>query len=233
MLEAEAGRLCRILLDRRDVSPLLNLGSSTRAFREEERPHVERELFAPLRRAGIAVFHSDLKEGDGVDLAGDVLDPDVMRDVKAREFRCVLAANLLEHVRDPAAVAAACEEIVGPDGLILATVPSSYPYHANPIDTGYRPSPAELAASFTRSSTLLTEELVGPTYSEDLRARGSTVPKELARTLLWSLLAAVRPSSVAARAHRWLWLSRPYRVSIALMAVRRPARPGRGGSASR
>ena len=76
----------------------------------------------------------------------------------------LLIANLLEHVRDRAAVAAACEEIVGPGGLILATVPSSFPYHADPIDTGYRPSPGELAAAFPGSAPLLAEEVTGRTY---------------------------------------------------------------------
>ena len=229
MLEAEAARLCRILLERDDVSPLLNLGSSTRAFREVARPHMERELFAPLRRAGIDLFHSDLKAGDGVDLAGDLLDPEVIRALRARKFKCILAANLLEHVRDREGVAAACEGIVGPGGLILATAPSSYPYHADPIDSGYRPSPAELAGEFRRSRTLLAEALVGPTWAEELRARGSTVPRELARTLLWSLLCFVRLRSFAARAHRWLWYSRPYRLAIALVKVRAAARPGPGG----
>ena len=63
MFEAEAIRLREILLAREGVSPLLNLGSSTRAFREIAKPHIERELFAPLAAAGIAVFHSDLKAG--------------------------------------------------------------------------------------------------------------------------------------------------------------------------
>lgn len=220
MFEAEAIRLREILLARDAVSPLLNLGSSTRSFREEARPHIQRELFGPLAAAGIEIVHSDLKRADGVDLAGDILDPAVAGDLKSRGFNCVLLANLLEHVRDRAAVAAACEEIVGPGGLILATVPSSFPFHADPIDTFYRPAPAALASLFARSEPLLVEELTGPTYAEDLKARDSTVWKEMGRTLLFALIAVARPKSFAARLHRWRWYRRPYRVSIALLAVR-------------
>jgi len=220
MFDVEAARLREIVLEQRAVSPLLNLGSSTRTFREIAKPHIQRELFGPLEAAGIAIVHSDLKQADGVDVAGDILDPAVLGDLKARGFKCVLIANLLEHVRDPAAVAAACEEIVGPGGLILATVPSSFPYHADPIDTGFRPSPAALAALFGRSMPLLREELAGRTYGEDLKARGSTLWAELARTLLAALIAPVRPKSFAARLHRWRWYRRPYRVSIALLVVR-------------
>jgi hypothetical protein len=220
MFDREAARLREILLGQRAVSPLLNLGSSTRAFREVTKPHIHHELFGPLAAAGILVFHSDLKQADGVDLAGDILDPAVRADLRARKFKCLLCSNLLEHVRDRDAVAAACEEVVGPGGLILATVPSSYPYHADPIDTGYRPRPSGLAALFTASDRILAEEVASSTYAEDLKARGSSLGGEIALTLGFALIAFARPKSFAARAHRWLWYARPYRVSIALVRVR-------------
>jgi 2-polyprenyl-3-methyl-5-hydroxy-6-metoxy-1,4-benzoquinol methylase len=177
-------------------------------------------LFGPLEAAGTVVVHSDLKQADGVDVAGDILDPEVQSDLAGRGFKSVLLANLLEHVRDRAAVAAACEAIVGPGGLILATVPSSFPYHADPIDTGYRPSPAALAELFSASEIVLAEEVVGRTYSEDLKVRGSNVGRELARTLWGTLIAVARPRSFAAKAHRWLWFSRPYKVAVVLLRVK-------------
>ena len=201
-----------ILLGQRAVSPLLNLGSSTRAFREVAKPHIQRELFGPLAAAGVQVFHSDLKQADGVDLAGDILDPAVHGDLKARGFSCLLCSNLLEHVRDRAAVAAACEEIVGPGGLILATVPSSYPYHADPIDTGFRPAPAELAGLFRRKRAAARRGDGGP----DL-CRGPEGARLVARQgdrripCGFALIVFARPKSFAARAHRWLWYRRPYK----------------------
>ena len=220
MLPGEAARIRDILLAGDAASPLLNLGSSTGHFREVIQPHIERDLFAPLRAAGVAIVHSDRKGADGVDHEGDILDPAVRRDLAAMGFKCLLLSNLLEHVRDRGAFAAACEEIVGPGGLILATVPSSYPYHADPIDTGYRPTPAELAALFAGSRPLIADELVGGTYREELKARGVRAPAELARTLLWALVAFARPKSFAARAHRWFWYWRPHRVAVALVKVR-------------
>ncbi len=225
MFEAEANRLREILLAQGEISPLLNLGSSTRAFREQARPHIEHALFAPLRAAGVAVVHSDLKQADGVDLAGDVIDPAVRAGLKRRGFRALLIANMLEHVRDREAVTAACEEIVGPGGLILATVPSSFPYHADPIDTGYRPAPAELAAAFAASDPLLAEEVTGRTYREDIAARGSSLRRELGRTLGFGLIGFARPKSFRARLSRWRWYRRPYVVSLALVRVRTAARP--------
>lgn len=219
MFEAEAIRLREFLLAEGDISPLLNLGSSTRAFREETKPHIERELFAPLRAAGIEVFHSDLKQADGVDLAGDILDPAVRADLRGRGFRALLIANMLEHVRDRAAAIAACEEIVGPGGLILATVPSSFPYHADPIDTGYRPAASELAAAFCGSRVLRVQQVSGPSYREEIVARGSSFWKEGARTLGFVLISPFRPKSARARLSRWLWYRRPYRTAVALVRV--------------
>lgn len=227
MFEAEAIRIREILLAEGGMSPLLNLGSSTRAFREQAKPHIERELFAPLRAAGVKVFHSDLKQADGVDLAGDILDPAVRAALKGRGFRALLIANLLEHVRDRADVAAACEEIVGPGGLILATVPCSFPYHADPIDTGWRPSPDALTAAFAGSALVLAEAIQGRTYKEEIAARGSSLWRELATTLGFLLISPVRPKSARARLSRWRWYRRPYAVSLALVRVRGaiPRRP--------
>jgi hypothetical protein len=224
MFEAEAIRLRDILLAQGEISPLLNLGSSTRAFRERAKPHIERELFAPLRAAGVIILHSDLKQADGVDFAGDIMDPAVRAALKGRGFRTLLVANMLEHVRDRDVVAAACEEIVGPGGLILATVPSSFPWHADPVDTGWRPAPAELAAAFAGSEPLLAEEVSGQTWREQIAARGVSVTGELIRTLAFVLISPFRPKSARARLSRWRWYRRPFAVSIALVRVRPPAR---------
>jgi len=225
MFEAEAIRLREILLAQGEISPLLNLGSSTRAFREQAKPHIERELFAPLRAAGVEIVHSDLKQADGVDLAGDIMDPAVRAALKGRGFRALLIANMLEHVEDRAAVTAACEEIVGPGGLILATVPSSFPYHADPIDTGYRPRPDALAAAFRGSDAVLAEEVRSRTYKEEIAARGSSLWQELAWTLGFGLMGFARPKSFRARLSPWRWYRRPYAVALALVRVRGSAPP--------
>lgn len=219
MFEAEAVRLREVLLGAGEISPLLNLGSSTRAFREERKPHIERELFAPLRRAGVRVTHCDLKRADGVDVAGDIVDPAVRAELSGMGFRCVLLANLLEHVADRDAVIRACIELAGPGGLVLATVPHSFPYHADPIDSGYRPAPAELAAAFLGATVLAAETVPGPTYREQL-VRDDTPPwRALVATLLWTLAAPVRPKSARARLSRWRWYRRPYLTSLALLRV--------------
>lgn len=220
MFPAEAEKLCALLAGRDDVSPLLNLGSSTGDFRLVTKPHIEASLFAPLRRAGVEVVHCDIKQDEGVDLVGDVTDPAFADMLAARHFRAVLLANLLEHVRDRTAIASACERIAGPGGLILATVPQSYPFHADPIDTGYRPSPQELAALFPGSEPIYLTTIEGGTLGERLRAQGRSAWREILSTAMWLLISPARPRTAAAKLHRWRWFRRPFRVSIALLRVR-------------
>jgi len=117
-------------------------------------------------------------------------------------------------------VIAACEDIAGPGGLILVTVPRSYPYHADPLDTGYRPRPAALAAAFRRSDVLLTGLVEDQTYAEHLCSQGIPVWKAAALTLVWMLIFPLRPTSARARLSRWRWYARRYRVAVALVRVR-------------
>src|SRR5437868_10497827 len=150
MFQAEAEWLYNLLRlnSPEDLSPVLNIGGSTREFREKQQPWTEHYIFAPLKARGIRVVHLDNREGDGIDLHADILSPAELPHIKAISPKSVLCCNILEHVHDPAALARACTEIVGPGGLIFVTVPFSYPHHRDPIDTMYRPSPEQLAALF-------------------------------------------------------------------------------------
>lgn len=220
MRVSESDALRDMLLNHGDVSPLLNLGSSTRHFREISQPHIQNNLFGPLEAAGIKVFHSDLKEGDGIDLTGNILDPEVVDRLAAMKFKTILLSNLLEHVTDREAVADACERIVGPGGHILVTVPKSYPYHPDPIDTLYRPSPEKLASLFGKSVLTSSTIVEDSNFAEDLRRQGVKPGKELASLALRWLTFFRRTRGLLSRTHRWLWYSRRYQTSVALLTVR-------------
>lgn len=219
MLRAEAIAIGDVLLRAGPPSPILNVGSSTARFRTIERPWIEEFVFAPLRAAGAVVDHLDLKAAEGVDLVGDILDPALRERLAERGYRGVILSNVLEHVRDRRGVAAACEAIAGTGGLVLVTAPRSYPYHADPLDTGYRPAPEELVPLFARSRLREARTVIGPSYGETLRAAGIAPLGELVRTLGWLAVAPLRPRSARARLDRWRWYRRPYEVSLALFEV--------------
>lgn len=205
-------------LEPRSISPLVNIGSSTREFRERRQPHIEREIFAPLRARGVEIIHTDLKPDDGVDIAGDLADPAVQAALLARSPRAALTSNLLEHVPHPARLAHAIGACVVPGGTLIATVPRSYPYHADPIDTGFRPSPAELAALFPSFDLLLGAEVADSTYAGDLFTHGLSGLAKGAR----DLLAALRRRGDIARAYRdrLRWLAKPFTTTCVVLRRR-------------
>ena len=156
MFEAEACWL-REALDRfapERLSPLLNLGSSTAVFREQIQPWTEERLFRPLRARGVDIVHVDVRDEPGVDLRADLTDPADLPRLRALAPRAVLCCNLLEHVTQPERLARHCLDILPCGGLAFVTVPFSYPYHRDPIDTLYRPSPAELSELFVGADLL-------------------------------------------------------------------------------
>jgi len=155
-----------------DLSPLLNIGSSTRHFREVEQSWTERDLFAPLRARGVKLIHLDSREGDGIDIRADMLSQTDRPRIKSAAPRSILCCNILEHVVDPKRLADACIDIVGPGGLIFVTVPNSYPHHRDPIDTMFRPTPEELARLFTPAEMISGTILdVGESYRDNVRQR--------------------------------------------------------------
>src|SRR5688572_11154320 len=107
-------------------SVCLNIGSSTREFREEQQPHVAERFIRPLERAGIRFIHCDMKKADGVDEVGDVLDPDFRHELKRHNASLLVCSNLLEHLTDPQRFASACAELVEEGGYGIFSVPLAY-----------------------------------------------------------------------------------------------------------
>lgn len=193
------------------ASPMLHLGSSTAEFREVRRPHIHNHLFAPLQRGGFEVIHADLKSAPGVDLVGDIFDPEFVASLRSRGFRSVLLSNLLEHVSDPRTVARICEEIVGKGGLIFVSGPYDYPFHADPIDTMFRPTPRELATIFTRSELFDSKIIADGGPIGDIVAGGGRSVAMFPIKLAWRLFGfPFRPLVARTEWSRLMWFGRSY-----------------------
>ncbi|MGL4502485.1 MAG: hypothetical protein ACRCU2_25700, partial [Planktothrix sp.] len=85
-------------LDEKTVFPLLNLGSSSKIFREKEQPWIDQYLFRSPREKGNLVIHADLKQDGGVDLVGDLNDLVFLEKIAELKIKSVLCSNLLEHI---------------------------------------------------------------------------------------------------------------------------------------
>jgi SAM-dependent methyltransferase len=196
------------------ITPLLNVGSSTREFRERVQPWSDRAIFAPLAARGVEIVHLDSRAGEGIDLRADLLDAADFAGVRSRPYRALLCCNILEHVRDAAEFARRCSALVAPGGIIVVTVPRSYPRHGDPIDTLYRPTAAQAAALFPHTSVVAAEIIdVGESYRDEVRRRPWILLRHLARLPVPFLGLAQWTSSM----RKPYWLFRNYQVSAAIL----------------
>lgn len=195
------------------LSPLLNLGSSTSRFREIEQPYIDSELFAPLRARGVRLVHCDMKQAVGVDLACDMLADDAPEKISAIAPRAVLCSNMLEHVVSREIMARRLADILPSGGLLFLTVPRSFPYHPDPIDNRFRPDVAELSALFPGWRTVRGEVVADESFAAVIRRE----PRWGVRNLLRSLVPWPRPGSWLSALHRWAWLFKPYTVTCLVL----------------
>jgi hypothetical protein len=219
MFKAEA-RWLRCALDPfppERLSPLLDLGSGSAARREVTQPWVNDQVFRPLRERGVGIIHIDIREFEGVDVLADLTNPtDILR-LSGFRPKALLCCNLLEHVREPDRLARHCLDLLSIGGLVFVTVPFSYPYHRDPIDTMYRPSPAELDALFADARLLEGTILgAGETYRDEVRERPWILLRHVLRFPVPFLsLARWRRSMV-----RLYWLLAEYQVTCAVFEKR-------------
>jgi SAM-dependent methyltransferase len=160
VLRAEAAWLARELeqLPVSDLSPLLSIGSGHGELTADQ-PWIHRVVYEPLERRGVRVLHHELEPAPGVEVTGDLTDPRFLASLEDLELRAVMCCNVLEHIPDPAAIAATIERIVAPGGYALVSVPLRFPYHPGPIDTLFRPSPVELRRLFPALAQTKAEEI--------------------------------------------------------------------------
>jgi SAM-dependent methyltransferase len=215
MFEAEARWLRRALdafpPDR--LSPVLNLGSSSAVVRSTVQPWIDAELFHPLSRRGVATFHVDMRQLPGVDIRADLADEVDIRRLCALSPNALLCCNLLEHVLEPGRLALHCLDLLRPGGLLFVTVPYSYPYHRDPIDTMYRPSPAELSELFAGARLLDSIILgAGVSYRDAVRERPWILSRHFFRFPVPFLSFEKWKRSMA----RLYWLVAEYRITCAV-----------------
>lgn len=210
-------------LDARHLSPLLNVGSASAEFRTVTQPYIEDQIFGPLRRRGVAVEHLDLRAAEGVDIVGDLADADLVASLAKRRYRAVMSCSLLEHVPDPDLVCRRLERLVQPGGYLLISVPHRFPYHPDPIDTMFRPSPAELTSRFPAGRCVASASIACGT-GWDYVGRD---PLAMTGKVIRRLRGSQSPSTVHGTASFAPWLFRSFRMTCVILQMP-PAPPAMG-----
>ncbi|KST66013.1 methyltransferase domain-containing protein [Mastigocoleus testarum] len=151
-------------LEEANIFPILNVGSSTKEFREKTQPWIDKHLFKPAREKSFNVIHTDLKQDEGVDIAGDLCNTEFLKEIAKLNIKSILCSNLLEHLDNREEFCEIISSILPKGGYLFVTVPHQYPYHPDPIDTMFRPTIDELEKSFS-TLTKLYGEIVYSKYN--------------------------------------------------------------------
>ncbi len=195
------------------LSPMLNIGSSTLEFRTKKQPWIEANLIKPLEARGVKIVHADLKSGPGVDITADLTTEEGFKTLAAVGARSIMICNVLEHVLDPRAFANRCLDLVLPDGFAIVTVPHSYPYHRDPIDTMYRPTPEEAASLFDNTTVVARDIIDAGSYRDHVKARPWIISRQIFRAPFPFLGWEKWKRSMG----KLYWLVYPYQMTCVLL----------------
>lgn len=204
---------------------VLNLGSSTKEAREIRQPHMKEFIFKPARTSEIEIVHTDISNGDGVDIVGDLTDPSFLNELKKKGWNGLLCCNLLEHLEDRQPIIDAIIELLQTGDKLIMTVPYNYPYHLDPIDTMYRPSIDDLKQAFPDLKFLEGEELIArrkigtddktvfhKNYFQQLKEN----PSLFAKLILRSLIPFYKPKMWWITVRDMYRMFKPFSVTVAV-----------------
>jgi len=182
LLESEwLGRRLNSIPDS-DLFPLLNVGSSTHEFRTKTQPYIDNNIFGPLRGRRGSVHHLDMKATPGVDVVGNLLDPVFLEQISTLKIRSVMVSNLLEHVTNRHKICEVIGNIVPTGGYVFVSGPHRYPYHADPIDTMFRPTIEEVHALFPQTKIIESAILDSGNWRQwNVAERGRPLGRFIAR----------------------------------------------------
>jgi hypothetical protein len=127
---------------------VLNIGSSTKAFIEKEQPYIKQYIFDELCAKNCTIKNIDIKDAEGVDIVGDVTNLSFIEKLKNLNPSIIICSNLLEHIEDRDSFCHGIANTMNRNTLLIVSVPYSFPFHADPIDTMFRPTPRELSELF-------------------------------------------------------------------------------------
>lgn len=215
MLAAEARWIRRAFdaLDTEHLSPVLNVGSSDATFREQVQPWINSEILLPLRERGAQVYNLDFRSGQGIDLHGDLTDESFVSGLVSYGFRSLLCCNLLEHVTDRPGICHRLEQLLPIGGYLILTVPNSFPYHPDPVDTMFRPVVSDIVQLFP-NCRLVRGEVIGCGTGWEY-VGGSVL--SLARKVLRRMGAMSENGGVKGSASFFPWLFREFRQTCVVM----------------
>ncbi len=190
----------------------INLGCGNVEQLFQLKPWVYDNVFSRLNFFGVKVINVDAVNYPGVDLVQDLSLPNSLKFTEQLTGKKLfILANVLEHV--PSNVREVLLEKIylcmGENDALIITVPNDYPYHADPIDTMYRPFPVDLIKIISLD---WKESAVVPSgsYREEFLSMGMFKKIRKFLKIFWPF----QKLSKWMECHRFFYLFKPYKISI-------------------
>jgi hypothetical protein len=196
----------------KNFNTIINLGSGNIEHLEKTKPWVSKNVFNLFKKSKAKILHVDAENFPGVDIVQDLSQPNALSFCDSlKGSKLFLLANVLEHIPKKAHaefLKKIYSKMKSKDGLII-TVPYDYPYHADPIDTMYRPSPNDLKKLLPL--TWLEGEIIrSGSYKEEFRNMNTS--KKI-RKLLKPIWIFQKPTKWLEN-HRLFYLFKKYQITI-------------------
>jgi hypothetical protein len=195
-----------------ELSPLINLGSSSEEYRMNACSEIKEHVFKRLADRGVTVYHADIKKEAGVDIVGNICDKRVQNAICAIQPKALLCNNILEHVLDRELFCKACSSLLPHAGLLFVSVPYKYPYHPDPIDTKFRPDIEELKILFSNFEFVEGEIISFGNYLKQLRAKKWL----LIRDAYLFVAGIIKPDRWKVLFSNYQFFSSPYKVTCSV-----------------
>lgn len=208
-------QILRALPDRSFPSSCVNLGCGNINKLKTQKPWIFTNVFDYLMTQDCRVIHTDVTLWPGVDTQADLMNLESLAFTKTLQKPTLFVlANVLEHIPtgQKTNVMDNIFSCMAPGDYLLVSVPYSYPYHPDPIDTLYRPTSAELIELLPLDWVHHCVIQAG-SFWHDLS--GMSLAKKI-RKLLKPLWPFCRPRQYLSNLHRLVFLANPYKVSIAM-----------------
>jgi len=208
----ESLKIKTIINNHKPFANIINLGSGNVEQLKKTKPWVSKNVFDLFKKQKAKILHVDAENFPGVDIVQDLSQPNSLSFCdKLKGSKLFILANVLEHIPKKAHaefLKKIYSKMKSKDGLII-TVPYDYPYHADPIDTMYRPTPNALYQLLPL--TWLEGEIVSAgSYKEEFRRMN--VFKKI-RKLLKPLWILQKPTKWLEN-HRLFYLFKQYQITI-------------------
>jgi hypothetical protein len=191
---------------------IINLGSGNVEQLKKTKPWVSKNVFDLFKKQKAKILHVDAENFPGVDIVQDLSLPDSLAFCDSlKGSKLFILTNVLEHIPKKAHaefLKKIYSKMKSKDGLMI-TVPYDYPYHADPIDTMYRPSPSELK-KLLPLTWLEGEIVIAGSFKEEFSYMN--ILKKI-RKLLKPLWIFQKPSKWLEN-HRLFYLFKPYQITI-------------------